>query len=147
MTSCTRPGNNTRVTEFGTTESLCRVTRLTPQLSRQVLLRLHHIVSSQPQTAGVTTRAIARCAFQYTAVVARLTTYRGMRAGQSEPCLQVIEIGALDLRLQANSKGHEKDDCKNPNKVHIRPYCSKSEVRSRNIRPRSLRLLASHGMW
>ncbi len=46
MASCTRPGNNARVTEFGTTERLCRMTGFTPLLSRQVLLRLHHIVSS-----------------------------------------------------------------------------------------------------
>jgi hypothetical protein len=95
------------------------MTGFTPQLTRQVLLRLHHIVASQTQTADVATRAVARRALQYAASVARLTTYGCVRAGQGEPCLQMIETSALDLRLKTNSKGQEKDARKNLKNVPI----------------------------
>jgi len=84
-----------------------------------MLLRLHNIASSKTQTAGVTTRAVTRRSLQYAAGVARLTTHGGVRAGQGEPCLQMIETSALDLRLQTNSKGQEKDARKNLKNVPI----------------------------
>ena len=107
------------MTEFGTAEGLCRMTGFTTQLARQVLLRLHHIVSSQTQPAGMTGRAVARSAPQYAARVARLTTYGGVSAGQGESCLQMIEASGLALRLQANSKGQEKGTRKDLNHAHI----------------------------
>lgn len=138
MAACTRPRNNSCMTEFGTAERLCRMACFTPKLSRQVLLRLHHIVPCQTQTAGVTTCTVARRALQYTASVARLATNGSVRASQGEPRLQMIEIRALDLRLQANSKSQEKEAHKKLDYLHFQAL---------DVKPHALRVHANHAKW
>ena len=73
-----------------------------------MLLRLDHIVSRQPQAAGMATGTVARRTLEHTTDVTRLAARGNVRSGQGKAGLQMIELAARVLCLQAGAKCHNQ---------------------------------------